>query len=78
MIQTIFKYTSTAGIRETKVERSVLERTFTNVETPYGTIRRKDYFGYGVSRSKYEYEDLARIANEHQMSITQLLKNIES
>lgn len=77
LIYTIFKHTSTAGIRETKVERSVLERTFTEVETPYGTIRRKDYSGYGVVRSKYEYEDLSRIAKEHQISIAQLLKIIE-
>ena len=77
LIHTIFKYTSTAGIRETKVERSVLERNITEIETPYGSIRRKDYSGYGVTRSKYEYDDLARIASEHQMSIEELLKNIQ-
>lgn len=76
LIQTIFKYTSTAGIRETKIERSVLERHITEVETPYGMIRRKDYSGYGVNRSKYEYDDLSRIASEHQISIEELLKNI--
>ena len=76
LIHTIFKYTSTAGIRETKVERSVLERNITEIETPYGSIRRKDYSGYGVERSKYEYDDLARIASEQQMSIEELLKNI--
>ncbi len=78
LIHTIFKYTSTAGIRETRVERSVLERNITEIETPYGSIRRKDYSGYGVERSKYEYDDLARIASEHQMSIEELLKNIHS
>ena len=76
LIHTIFKYTSTAGIRETRVERSVLERNITEIETPYGSIRRKDYSGYGVTRSKYEYDDLARIASEQQMSIEELLKNI--
>ena len=78
LIQTIFKFTSTAGIRETKVARSVLDRSFTEVETPYGKIRRKDYFGYGVSRYKYEYDDLARIASENGLSIDELLKNIGS
>ena len=78
LIHTIFKYTSTAGIRETKVERSVLERNITEIETPYGSIRRKDYSGYGVTRSKYEYDDLARIASEHQISIEEVLKNIHS
>ena len=76
LIHTIFKYTSTAGIRETKVERSILERNITEIETPYGSIRRKDYSGYGVKRSKYEYDDLAHIASEQQMSIEEILKNI--
>ncbi len=76
LIHTIFKYTSTAGIRETRVARSVLDRRITEVETPYGMIRRKDYSGYGVTRSKYEYDDLAHIASEHQISIEELLKNI--
>lgn len=76
LIQTMFKYTSTAGIREAKIERSVLERSITDVETPYGIIRRKDYSGYGVNRSKYEYDDLARIASKQQVSIEDLLKNI--
>ena len=76
LIQTIFKHTSTAGIREIKVHRSVLERKVIEENTPYGKIRRKDYSGYGVTRSKYEYEDLARIASENQISIEELLKNI--
>ena len=57
LIQEIFKHTTTAGIRETKVERSVLERSVSEVETSYGTIRRKEYSGYVVTRSKYEYDD---------------------
>jgi len=77
LIHTIFKYTSTAGIRETRVERSILTRSITEVETPYGTIRRKDYSGYGVERSKYEYDDLARIASKKMLSIEEILKNIE-
>ena len=74
LIQTIFKHTSTAGIRESKVSRSVLHRSFTETDTPYGKIRRKDYSGYGVFRSKYEYDDLARIASENDLSIEELLK----
>ena len=77
LIQTIFKHTSTAGIRESKVTRSVLHRSFTEADTPYGKIRRKDYSGYGVFRSKYEYDDLARIASENGLSIEELLKLLE-
>ena len=77
LIQTIFKHTSTAGIRESKVTRSVLHRSFTEADTPYGKIRRKDYSGYGVFRSKYEYDDLARIASENGLSIEEILKLLE-
>ena len=78
LIRTIFKYTSTAGIRETKVQRSILERNISEIDTPYGSVRKKTYSGYGVNRYKYEYEDLARIACEKQISIEEVLKNIES
>ena len=73
----IFKHTSTAGIREKEITRSVLNRTISNVETPYGTIRKKVYSGYGVTRSKYEYEDLADIASTQNLSIEEVLKNID-
>ena len=76
LIRSIFKHTSTAGVREIKVQRSVLDRKIIEESTPYGTIRRKEYSGYGVTRSKYEYEDLARIASENHLSIEELLKNI--
>ena len=78
LLYQIFKHTSTAGIREKEISRSVLHRSITDVETPYGTIRRKDYSGYGVTRSKYEYEDLAAIASKHNLSIEEVLKNIGS
>ncbi len=65
ILSLIFKYTTTLGIRQTETQRYVLDRTITTLETPYGTVRRKDSSGYGVTRSKYEYEDLARIAREN-------------
>lgn len=76
MIRTIFLHTSTAGIRETKIRRSILERSITPVSTSYGIVHRKDYSGYGVFRSKYEYEDLARIASSKKLSIEELLHKL--
>jgi uncharacterized protein (TIGR00299 family) protein len=73
----MFKYISTIGIREVRKERYVLRRSVERVDTPYGKISRKDSFGYGVSRSKYEYEDLARIARENELSIDEIIDEIE-
>lgn len=77
LIRAMFKYTSTAGIRESKAGRSILNRDMKTVETVYGPIRKKYYSGYGVSRSKYEYGDLAKAATENDLSIDEILKSIE-
>jgi len=42
------------------------------VQTPYGPIRRKISTGYGVTRVKYEYEDMARIAQEQGVSLEEV------
>lgn len=78
LTKAMFQYTSTAGIRERKTERSILKRYSTETETPYGSVRRKDYSGYGVKRSKYEYEDLARIAKQENLSIEEVLSVIKN
>lgn len=76
MVSLIFRHTTTLGIRETGCTRHVLNRTVREVETPYGRVRRKDSAGYGVSRSKYEFEDLARIAREQNLSLEEVLQKI--
>ena len=76
MVRQIFRYTHTLGIRETAYRRYALERTIRSVDTPFGPIRRKDSTGYGVSRQKYEYEDLARIAKERNLSIDDILSKL--
>ena len=35
----------------------------------YGDVRKKVSTGYGISREKYEYEDLASIARKQGISI---------
>ena len=73
----LFKHTTTIGVRETVMHRYVLHRRIETVQTPYGEVRRKVSSGYGVSRVKYEYEDLARIAREQNISIEEIRKSIE-
>lgn len=68
MVRSIFRHTSTIGIRETSQRRYVLDREIRTVETKLGEVRQKISRGYGVIRSKYEYDDLARIARENDMS----------
>ena len=77
LIRCIFKHTSTAGIRETTVKRSVLDRQTVTIDTPFGPVRKKEYSGYGVQRFKYEYEDLAEIASKEKISIEEVLEIIK-
>ena len=76
MIRLIFKHTTTLGIREKFCTRYTLERRIELVETPYGVIRKKVSAGYGVRRSKYEYEDVACAAKANHLSIAQVLSEI--
>lgn len=74
MLHLIFKHTTTLGIRETLINRHVLHRTIETVETPYGDVRKKCSEGYGIHRSKYEYDDLVRISQEHNLTLHEVLK----
>jgi len=72
LLPLIFRHTTTLGVRENPVHRYVLHRKIQTVQTPYGPVRQKLATGYGVERKKYEYEDLARLAREHGLSIYDL------
>ena len=78
IIETIFKHTTTLGIRQNISERFTLERTIETVQTEFGPVRIKKSSGFGVSRSKYEYEDLARIARQTGKSISEIETAINS
>nr|WP_326184211.1 nickel insertion protein [uncultured Oscillibacter sp.] len=68
---------TTIGVQETACCRYVLEQDVQTVETPCGTVHRKDFRGYGVTCSKYEYENLARIAKERNIRLTEAKALVE-
>ena len=71
IVRTIFKYTTTIGVRGCLMKRHVMSRTMETVATPYGDIGVKISSGYGAERRKYEYEDLARIAKKEGLSLAE-------
>lgn len=73
----MLRYTSSIGIRESICRRYVLRRETEKRETPYGKLRVKRSSGYSVEREKYEYEDLAAIAREKNMSLAQVRELLE-
>lgn len=78
IIQSIFKHTTTLGIRQNISKRYGLDRHIEKLDTKYGQVRVKCSQGYGVSRKKIEYEDLARLAREKGKSIQEIADEIGS
>jgi uncharacterized protein (DUF111 family) len=76
MVTLIFKHTTTLGIRENICRRYSLQREQTEVQTKYGAVRVKNASGFGVKKSKPEYEDVAKIAREKGISIQEVLNAI--
>lgn len=77
MLELMFRHTTTIGVRETLTKRYVMDRDTAVLNTPYGEVRKKQSSGYGTARCKYEYEDIARIAREKDMSIDEVKRLIE-
>ena len=77
ILSSLFRHTSTIGVRETATKRYVLERSGFTVRTPLGEIRGKRSEGYGVERIKYEYDDLARLARANNLTLEDVRKIAE-
>ena len=71
-----FKHTTTWGIRRRNVERRYMDTMIESVDTEFGSVRFKVGTGYGVTKSKPEYEDVARIAELRKISIAEILGRI--
>lgn len=71
-VRLIFKHTTTIGVRESVSRRCVLARSMEVTHTSLGDVRKKVSQGYGVRRSKYEYDDLVRIARERGLSLAEV------
>ena len=71
LVRLLFLHTTTIGVRETRHDRYILRREEETMQTPFGPVRGKSVEGYGVRRSKPEYEDLRRIALAQGISLRQ-------
>ena len=69
LVRALFAHTTTIGIRESRFRRYTLDRRIETIETADGPVRRKCSTGYGVSREKFEHDDLARIADAQGLSL---------
>ncbi len=71
VLSAFFRHTTTLGVREVETKRYILSRTVDAKETALGEVRVKRSEGYGAVRAKVEYEDLARIAKERNITLSE-------
>ena len=76
LAEVMMKHTTTLGIRRQDMSRYTLKRSEETVATPYGEVRVKHAEGMGAERSKAEYEDLAAIAKEKNLTLAAVRKEI--
>lgn len=77
MLRCLFKHTTTLGVREYVCNRYSLTRSIDTVQAEYGAVRIKKAEGYGIKRSKPEYDDLAKLARENDTTIAEIRKATE-
>lgn len=77
MKQIIFTQSTSIGLREYKVNKSILSRTETTVETKYGKVRiKQSKFEGKVVRSKPEADDCRAIALREKISMEEVEREI--
>ncbi len=70
----VFRESTTIGLRYHEMTRECLERTSLPIETPIGTVRVKVARRSGrVVNAAPEFEDCARLAAEHGLSVKEVL-----
>jgi len=72
----IFKHTTTLGVRFRETARYTLKREEASVETPYGKIGIKTAEGFGIKKSKPEFEDVSAAAKAGGIPLDAVYKSI--
>jgi len=74
--RTIFRHTTTLGIRLFETIRRTLDRRTDSVETDWGPARVKVSRFEDRDRAKPEHEDCLRISQEHSLPLTEVYREI--
>lgn len=73
----LFKETTSLGLRKYAVEKVMLQRSFSQVSTPYGMVSVKQAFYKGEAiKYKPEYEDCRRLAKDNDLPLPDIYREI--
>lgn len=65
----MLRHTSTFGVRKSICERYMLDRSFEERETPFGSVTVKTGVGYGAEKTKIEYDSAVKAAERHNVPL---------
>ena len=68
----MLKHTSSFGVRRSLCRRYMMDREIEEIQTPLGKVRLKTGTGFGVTKSKLEYDDVAKLADEHNLTLSEM------
>jgi uncharacterized protein (TIGR00299 family) protein len=74
--EAMLRETTTIGVRVRTERRHVLTREMGTIATPFGAVRVKRVAGDGVARWQAEYDDLLRIAREHNLPLSEVTRAV--
>jgi uncharacterized protein (TIGR00299 family) protein len=77
MKEILFRETSSIGLREHSLKKSMLRREMIRVITRYGEIEvKRSYYGGKVVNEKPEFEQCRRLAGEHSVTLEEIRKEV--
>ena len=77
MAKLMLRHTSTFGVRKSPCQRYRLDRSLSVADTPFGPIHIKKGYGFGVTKTKPEYEDVAAAARSCGVSLADVMNALD-
>lgn len=77
ILDIVFEETTSIGVRKYKVEKIMLNREFSKVETQYGEVTiKKSYYKGDLVKYKPEYEECKKIAKENNITMEKVYREV--
>ncbi|WP_271811676.1 nickel pincer cofactor biosynthesis protein LarC [Clostridium beijerinckii] len=77
ILDIVFEETTSIGVRKYKVEKIMLNREFSKVETQYGEVTiKKSYYKGNLLKYKPEYEECKKIAKENNITMEKVYREV--
>jgi pyridinium-3,5-bisthiocarboxylic acid mononucleotide nickel chelatase len=77
VVQAVLSHTTSLGLRTYRVNKILLDREFTSLQTSFGEVTMKTAIYQGRKlKSKPEYEDCIRLAREHKVPVQKIYDEI--